>query len=108
MLHRAQPFTRVSLAVLLLGWLLLQVTFQVLGREPGMMQVARTITMLVLFAVPVCVLMLRRYCPDADVAPKRLETLLLIAAFGFATTVALRWAFGSPREADETLPMATA
>jgi hypothetical protein len=90
MLHRVQPTTRLVLAALLLGWLLLQATLPALGREPAMHELARVLTILVAAAVLPCVWLLKTYFPDADVPPKKLEALLMIAAFGFATALLLR------------------
>jgi hypothetical protein len=78
------------LAVVLLGWLLLQVMLPLLGQEPAMLDLGRMLTKLIVVAIPVCVGLLRAFCPDADVPPHKLETLLLVASLGFATTFVLR------------------
>ena len=96
MLRRLRPTTRLTLAILLLGWLMLQTLLPVLGREPAMLDAGRMLTKLLFVAIPLCVCLLKMFYPDADVPPKKLETLFLIAAFGFATTVVLRWLLNSP------------
>jgi hypothetical protein len=90
MLHRLRPITRLSLSAVLLGWLLLQMLLPILGQDPAMIEVGRTLTKLLVVAIPVCVGLLRAFFPDADVSPKKLETLLMVASLGFATTFVLR------------------
>jgi hypothetical protein len=90
MLHRLRPITRLSLSAILLGWLLLQMILPILGQEPAMLDLARTLTKLMVVAIPLCVLLLRVLFPDADVPPKKLETLLMVASLGFATAFVLR------------------
>jgi hypothetical protein len=90
MLHRARPTTRLILAVLLIAWLLLQVLLLLLGHEPAMRDLGRAITILVALAVPISVWLLKTHFPEADVPPRKLETLFMVAAFGFATTILLR------------------
>ena len=99
MLQRLGPITRLSLAVLMLGWLLLQTLMTLLGREPAMLDFTRTFTQVLIAAIPLCVWLLRTLCPDADFPPKKLETLLMVAAFGFATAMVLRWVLEMPRPA---------
>jgi len=99
MLRRLGPAMRLSLAVSILSWLLLQTVLTLLGHDPGMVNVGRTVTLLILLAAPLCIGLLLTFCPDADFPPKKLELLLMVAAFGFATAMMLRWVFKSPRSA---------
>lgn len=106
MLRRLRPTTRLTLAMVLLGWLLLQTMLPILGREPAMLDAARTLTKLLFVAIPVCVWLLKTFYPDADVPPKKLETLFMVAAFGFATTVVLRWLLNKPSAPDDSTGLA--
>jgi hypothetical protein len=92
MLQRLRPTTRLSLAVLLLGWLLLQVALPAFSHVPAMPEFGRTLLLLVAAAVPVCTWLLTSLFPDADVPPESLEFLLMVASLGFAATLVLRWA----------------
>jgi hypothetical protein len=91
LLQNLRPSTRVTLALLLLGWLLLQVILLMLANLPGMADVARTITLLILAAVPLTAWLLLIHFPDADVSPESLKFLLMVAAMGFAAATAMRW-----------------
>jgi hypothetical protein len=106
MLHRLRPITRLSLSVVLLGWLLLQMILPILGQEPAMLDLARTLTKLMVVAIPLCVLLLRVFFPDADVPPKKLETLLMVASLGFATTFVLRRLLNTSPLAGDTMRQA--
>jgi hypothetical protein len=97
MLRRLGPTTRLSLAVLMLSWLLLQTVLTLLGRDPAMLEIGRGVTLGLIVAIPPCVWLVRTVCPDADFPPKKLETLLMVAAFGFATAMVLRWVLRPPR-----------
>jgi hypothetical protein len=99
MLQRLGPTTRLSLAVLMLSWLLLQALMTLLGHEPAMLDFTRTFMQVLVVAIPLCVWLLRTVCPDADFPPKKLEALLMVAAFGFATAMVLRWMLEKPRPA---------
>ena len=103
MLRRLGSATRLSLAILILSWLLLQTVLTVLGHAPGMLDIGRAFTQAMLVVTPLCIGLMLTLFPDADVPPKKLETLLMVAAFGFASAVVLRWAFGIGRSAD-TVP----
>jgi len=98
----------LSLAVLMLGWLLLQTVLMLLGRDPVMLHVGRTFTQALVVAIPLCVWLLRKMFPDADVPPEKLETLLMVAAFGFATALMLRWLLQIPRAAAGPAALAAA
>ncbi|HXR62412.1 MAG TPA: hypothetical protein VN720_02565 [Rudaea sp.] len=99
MLQRLGPATRLSLAIVMLSWLLLQTVLTLLGHEPGMLDAGRAITQLMLIITPLCIGLMLTFFPDADFPPQKLETLLLVAAFGFATAVVLRWVLGNARPA---------
>jgi hypothetical protein len=92
LLQRLRPGTRVMLAALLLGWLLLQVILLMLANLPDMAGVARTATLLIAAGAPMAACLLVIHFPDADVPPESLKYLLMVAAMGFATATALRWA----------------
>ncbi|MBC7656480.1 MAG: hypothetical protein H7147_04810 [Frankiaceae bacterium] len=81
----------MALAIVLLGWLLLQVILLMLSNLPGMADVARTITLLIAAAVPLTAWLLVIHFPDADVSPESLKFLLMVAAMGFAAAAAMRW-----------------
>jgi len=87
-----RPTTRLTLAIVLLGWLLLQVILLMLANVPGMVDIARTITLLIAAAVPLTAWLLVIHFPDADVSPESLKFLLMVAAMGFAAAAAMRWA----------------
>lgn len=91
LLQRLRPATRLTLALLLLGWLLLQVVLLMLGGLPNMGETVRTITLLIVAAVPVTAWLLVVHFPDADVSPESLKFLLMVAAMGFAAAAAMRW-----------------
>jgi hypothetical protein len=91
MLRRLGATTRLSLALLMLGWLLLQTLLTVLGRDPAMLEIGRVVTMALIVTIPASVWLLRTVFPEADFPPQKLEALLMIAAFGFATALVLRW-----------------
>jgi hypothetical protein len=92
LLQNMRPTTRLTLAIVLLGWLLLQVILLMLANLPGMADVARTITLLIAAAVPLTAWLLVIHFPDADVSPESLKFLLMVAAMGFAAAAAMRWA----------------
>ena len=92
MLQRLRPTTRLSLAILLLGWLLLQVTLPVFSHVPAMPEFGRMLMFSVAAAIPVCTWLMVTLFPDADVPPESLEFLVLVASLGFAATLVLRWA----------------
>ena len=92
MLPHLRPFTRLCLTMLLLGWLVLQVMLPILAREPAMLGVGKALTLTVLAAIPLCVWLAKVWFPQAEVSPEELEFLLMVAAFGFAATILLRWA----------------
>ena len=92
LLNRLRPATRLTLALLLLGWLLLQAILLMLGGLPDMAETLRTITLLIAAAVPLTAWLLVVHFPDVDVPPESLKFLLMVAAMGFATATALRWA----------------
>ena len=79
------------LAMFLLGWLLLQVILLMISNLPGMVDVARTSTLLIAAGAPLAAWLLVLHFPDADVPPESLKYLLMVAAMGFATATALRW-----------------
>ena len=106
MLHRLRPTTRLSLTAILLCWLFVQTVLPILGQQPAMLDLGRTLTKLMLVAIPVCVGLVRAFCPDADVSPKKLETLLLVASLGFATTFVLRRLLKMPSLADDAMGQA--
>lgn len=91
LLQSLRPTTRLALAIVLLGWLLLQVILLMLSNLPGMADVARTITLLIAAAVPLTAWLLVIHFPDADVSPESLKFLLMVAAMGFAAAAAMRW-----------------
>lgn len=91
LLQSLRPTTRLTLALVLLGWLLLQVILLMLSNLPGMADVARTITLLIAAAVPLTAWLLVIHFPDADVSPESLKFLLMVAAMGFAAAAAMRW-----------------
>jgi len=91
LLQSLRPTTRLTLALVLLGWLLLQVILVMLSNLPGMADVARTITLLIAAAVPLTAWLLVIHFPDADVSPESLKFLLMVAAMGFAAAAAMRW-----------------
>ena len=91
LLQSLRPTTRLTLALVLLGWLLLQVILVMLSSLPGMADVARTITLLIAAAVPLTAWLLVIHFPDADVSPESLKFLLMVAAMGFAAAAAMRW-----------------
>jgi hypothetical protein len=92
MLQRLRPTTRLSLAMVLLGWLLLQVTLPVFSHVPALPEFGRTLLLLVAAAIPVFTWLLLSLFPDADVPPESLEFLILVASLGIAATLVLRWA----------------
>ena len=92
MLQRLSPTARLSLAMVLLGWLLLQVTLPVFSHLPAMPDFGRVLMLSVAAAIPLCTWLLASLFPDADVPPESLEFLLLVASLGFAATLVLRWA----------------
>lgn len=92
LLHALRPTTRLTLAVLLIGWLLLQVILMLLPNAPGMADIARTVTLLIAAAVPLTTWLLVVHFPDADVSPESLKFLVMVAAMGFAAAAAMRWA----------------
>ena len=92
LLQSLRPTTRLALAMVLLGWLLLQVVLMMLSNLPGMVDVARTIALLIAAAVPLTTWLLVIHFPDADVPPETLKFLLMVAAMGFAAAAAMRWA----------------
>ena len=108
MLRRLGPTTRLSLAILMLSWLLLQTVLTLLGRDPAMLDIGRGFTQVLIVAIPLCVWLLRTVYPDADFPPKKLETLLMVAAFGFATAMVLRWVLKTPRSSGATLAFGAA
>lgn len=108
MLRRLGPTTRLTLAVLMLSWLLLQTVLMLLGRDPTMLHIGRAFAEALVAAIPVCVWLLRKIFPDADFPPQKLETLLMVAAFGFATALVLRWALKTPRAAGGSTMLAAA
>ncbi len=81
----------------MLSWLLLQTVLTLLGHEPDMLAIGRTFTQLLLVATPVCIGLMLTFFPGADFPSKKLETLLMVAAFGFATAMVLRWVLGNWR-----------
>ncbi len=91
LLQSLRPTTRLTLALVLLGWLLLQVILMMLSNLPGMADTARTITLLIAAAVPLTAWLLVIHFPDADVSPESLKFLLMVAAMGFAAAAAMRW-----------------
>ena len=91
LLQSLRPTTRLTLALVLLGWLLLQVILVMLSNLPGMADVARTITLLIAAAVLLIAWLLVIHFPDADVSPESLKFLLMVAAMGFAAAAAMRW-----------------
>ena len=92
----------------MLSWLLLQTVLTLLGRDPAMLEIGRGVTLVLIVAIPPCVWLVRTVCPDADFPPKKLETLLLVAAFGFATAMVLRWALRTPRPSGAPMALAAA
>ncbi len=92
LLQSLRPTTRLALALLLLGWLLLQVTLPVFSHVPALPEFGRVLLLAIAAAVPVCTWLLASLFPDADVPPESLEFLLLVASLGFAATLVLRWA----------------
>jgi len=92
LLQRLRPTTRLTLAILLLAWLLLQVILLMLSNVPGVVDIVRTITLLIAAAVPLTTWLLVIHFPDADVSPESLKFLLMVAAMGFAAAAAMRWA----------------
>ena len=92
LLEAMRPTTRLTLALVLLGWLLLQVVLLMFSNVPGMADVVRTITLLIAAAVPLTAWLVVIHFPDADVSPESLKFLLMVAAMGFAAAAALRWA----------------
>jgi len=92
LLQSLRPTTRLALAILLLGWLFLQVILPVFSHVPGMVDIGRTITLLVAAAVPVTTWLLVVHFPDADVPPESLKFLVMVAAMGFAAAAVMRWA----------------
>ena len=92
LLQSLRPTTRLTLAMALLGWLLLQVVLLMLSNLPGMVDVARTAALLIAAAVPLTTWLLVIHFPDADVSPDSLKFLLMVAAMGFAAAAAMRWA----------------
>lgn len=92
LLEALRPTTRLTLAMVLLGWLLLQVVLMMLSNLPGMVDVARTAALLIAAAVPLTTWLLVIHFPDADVPPETLKFLLMVAAMGFAAAAAMRWA----------------
>jgi hypothetical protein len=101
LLQALRPTTRLTLAVLLVGWLLLQVILLLLSNAPGMADIARTATLLIAAAVPLTTWLLVIHFPDADVSPESLKFLVMVAAMGFAAAAAMRWALKP--HADETI-----
>lgn len=99
LLQSLRPATRLALAIVLLGWLLLQVILLMLSNLPGMADVARTITLLIAAAVPLTAWLLVIHFPDADVSPESLKFLLMVAAMGFAAAAAMRWVLKPNSEA---------
>lgn len=99
LLHSLRPTTRLTLAIVLLGWLLLQVILLMLSNLPGMADVVRTITLLIAAAVPLTTWLVVVHFPDADVPPESLKFLLMVAAMGFAAAAAMRWALKPDSEA---------
>lgn len=99
LLQSLRPTTRLTLALVLLGWLLLQVILLMLSNLPGMADVARTITLLIAAAVPLTAWLLVIHFPDADVSPESLKFLLMVAAMGFAAAAAMRWVLKPNSEA---------
>ena len=95
LLQSLRPTTRLTLALVLLGWLLLQVIVLMVSNLPGMADTVRTITLLIAAAVPLTAWLLLIHFPDADVSPESLEFLLMVAAMGFAAAAAMRWALKS-------------
>jgi hypothetical protein len=83
-----------------LGWLLLQTVLTVLGHAPAMLDIGRAFTQVMFVVTPLCIGLMLTLFPDADVPPKKLETLLMVAAFGFASALVLRWVLGNGRSAD--------
>ena len=92
LLQSLRPTTRLTLALVLLGWLLLQVILMMLSNLPGMVDTVRTITLLIAAAVPLTAWLVVVHFPDADVSPESLKFLLMVAAMGFAAAAAMRWA----------------
>jgi len=92
LLEAMRPTTRLTLALVLLGWLLLQVVLLMFSNVPGMADVVRTITLLIAAAVPLTAWLVVIHFPDADVSPESLKFLLMVAAMGFAAAAAMRWA----------------
>jgi RsiW-degrading membrane proteinase PrsW (M82 family) len=92
MLQRLRPTTRLSLAMILLGWLLLQVVLPAFSHVPAMPDFNRMLMLAVAAAIPVCTWLMVTIFPDADVPPESLEFLVLVASLGFAATLVLRWA----------------
>lgn len=78
--------------MILLGWLLLQVTLPVFSHLPALPDLDRVLVLLVAVAVPLCTWLLVTFVPDVDVAPESLEFLVLVASLGIAATLVLRWA----------------
>ncbi len=99
LLESLRPTTRLTLALVLLGWLLLQVILLMFSNVPGMTDVVRTITLLIAAAVPLTTWLLVIHFPDADVSPESLKFLLMVAAMGFAAAAAMRWALKPDSEA---------
>lgn len=97
--HSLRPTTRVVLAVLLLGWLLLQVVLLMLPNVPEMADAARSATLLIAAGIPLTAWLLLVHFPDADVSPESLKFLLMVAAMGFAAAAALRWVLAPSAEA---------
>ena len=92
LLQSLRPTTRLALAILLLGWLLLQVTLPVFSHVPALPDFGRMLLLSVAAAIPLCTWLLASLFPDADVPPESLEFLVLVASLGFAATLVLRWA----------------
>ena len=92
MLQRLRPTTRLSLAMILLGWMLLQVTLPVFSHMQAMPEFGRMLMLAIAAAIPLCTWLCTSLFPDADVPPESLEFLLMIASLGFAATLVLRWA----------------
>jgi len=99
LLEAMRPTTRLTLALVLLGWLLLQVILLMLANVPGTADIVRTITLLIAAAVPLTAWLLAIHFPDADVSPESLKFLLMVAAMGFAAAAAMRWLLKPDSEA---------
>lgn len=93
LLQGLRPGTRVVLAALLLGWLLLQVILLMISNLPDMAELGRAATLTIAAGAPIAAWLLVIHFPDADVPPESLQFLLMVAAMGFATATALRWVF---------------